>query len=477
MKKFLLLLLVSLSIFSFSQDRNVINLGSRRELFVDSFMIEKMSGCCLKMHRPILKDTALKFDKPWEGKFSAGITILSDDTVYRMYYRGAPNSNRQSFVTCYAESKDGINWIKPDLKINAFNGDYNNNIIIANDTIATHNFSPFIDRNPNPKINYKFKSVAGEGREYLHAYVSDDGKNWKKLQEAPIYKQGIFDSQNIVFWSETEKCYVMYFRNWTGEHYTGFRTISRTTSKDFINWSDSVRMDFGNTPMEQLYTNGTLPYFRAPHIYIAMAKRFFPDKAFSASAQVKKFITDSAYSVTSSDAVFFSTRGGYRYNRTFMESFILPGEDFRDWISRDNTPATGIICNNPKEMFIYRLSHYAQMTSHISRFSLRIDGFASVNSSYNGGELITKPFIFDGSKLEINFVASPAGGIKVEIQNEKGNPVENYSVIESNENIGDEIERIVNWKSGNDLSRLKGKIVKLRFILKDADLYSFRFFD
>jgi hypothetical protein len=474
MKKVLSLFFI-LSAFSFSQEKNVINLGSRRELFVDSFMIENMSGCLLRMHHPLLKDTAIKFDKPWEGKFSGYTAILKDDSIYRMYYRGA-SGERKKYTTCYAESKDGVTWTKPNLHIHAFEGDYNNNIVIANDSVATHNFTPFIDRNPNPKIKYKFKAVAGEGREFLHAYVSNDGLHWKELQKEPVYKQGIFDSQNMVFWSETEKCYVMYFRTWTGENYTGFRTISRATSQDFINWSDSIRMDFGNTPMEQLYTNGTLPYFRAPHIYVSMAKRFFPDKAFTVSDSVHKYITDSAYAATSSDAVFFTTRGGNKYDRVFMESFILPGEDFRDWISRDNTPAAGIVCTNPRELYIYRHSHYAQKTAHLSRYSLRIDGFSSLRAEYSGGEMTTKPFRFDGSKLEINFAASPAGGIKVEIQDENGNPMENFTLQDSKIIIGDEISRIVEWKSGTDLRKLSGKTVKMRFVLKDADIYSFSFF-
>ena len=40
---------------------------------------------------------------------------------------------------------------------------------------------------------------------------------------------------------------------------------------------------------------------------------------------------------------------------------------------------------------------------------------------------------------------------------------------------GDEIERIVRWKGGSDVSRLSGQPVRLRFVMKDADLYSFQF--
>ncbi len=460
----------------YSQSIEAIDLGNRRELFIDSFMIEKMTGCRLKLHHPVQKDTAIKFDNPWEGKFSGYPTILEDRNILRMYYRGAPGG-KQNFVTCYAESKDGIKWYKPNLGIYEYKGTKDNNIIIMNDTVISHNFSPFIDTNPDKKIKSKFKATGGEGTEYLHAYVSEDGINWTRLQDEPIYKQGIFDSQNMTFWSETENCYVMYFRTWTGSNYTGYRTISRAVSTDFIQWSDSVRMDFGVAPQEHLYTNGTLPYKRAPHIYIAMAKRFFPERAYAPPDEAMKYVADSAYAITSSDAVLFSTRGGYKYDRTFMESFILPGEDVRDWISRDNTPAAGIVISNDREMYIYRQSHYAQPTAHLTRYSLRIDGFASVTAGYSGGELITKPLKFTGSKLEINFIASPAGGIKVELQDEYGKPVKGFSLSESDDMIGDEISRVVQWNKNSNVSKLSGKTVKLRFLIKDGDIFSFRFFD
>src|SRR5206468_4283604 len=199
--------------------------------------------------------------------------------------------------------------------------------------------------------------------------------------------------------------YLCYFRTWkkVGE---GFRWISRTTSKDFLHWTEPVEMEFGDTSPEHLYTNGTHPYFRAPHIYIALAKRFFPTKAALPPEQSKHLVSNASYRIASSDSIFMTTRGGSHYDRTFMEAFIRPGPDPEDWVARDNTPALGVVPANARQMFIYRMSHYAQPTSHMARYSLRTDGFVSVSAPYRGGELITKAFTFSGSKLEINFVTS-----------------------------------------------------------------------
>src|SRR5205823_4118345 len=118
-----------------------------------------------------------------------------------------------------------------------------------------------------------------------------------------------------------------------------------------------------------LYTNGTHPYYRAPHIYVALAKRFFPTKAALSPEEARTLVSNPGYRVASSDSIFMSTRGGNHYERAFMEAFIRPGPYHEDWVSRDNTPALGVVPANERTMFIYRMSHYAQPSSHVSRYS------------------------------------------------------------------------------------------------------------
>ena len=98
-----------------------------------------------------------------------------------------------------------------------------------------------------------------------------------------------------------------------------------------------------------------------------------------------------------------------------------------------------------------------------------------MHADYGGGEFRTKPFRFSGSRLNINFSTSAAGGIQFEIQDAKGQPIPGFTLADSVEQIGNEIERTVTWKSGTDISALSGKTVRLRCVLKDADLYSLQF--
>jgi hypothetical protein len=455
----------------------VIDLGTRRELFVDRFLIEKLDGAQLRLHEPHRDGIALKFDKPWEGGFSAYITVIKDGALYRMYYRGQPMATKDGSpeaLVCYAESKDGIAWTKPDLGLFEIRGTRQNNVALTN-APYTHNFSPLLDDRPDAPAAEKFKALGGTSVTGLHAFKSADGIHWSEMQSRAVFTKGMFDSQNVAFWSSAEQQFVCYFRTFKKTATGNFRWISRTTSKNFLHWAEPVEMEMGDTPPEQFYTSGTHPYFRAPHIYIALAKRFFPDKVALPTEQAKKLVANPAYRIASSDSIFMTTRGSNRYERTFMEAFIRPGPDPEDWIARDNTPALGVVPANDREMFIYRLSHYAQPSVHLARYTLRADGFISVHAPYSGGELLTKPFTFSGSKLEINFVTSAAGGLRVEVQDESGKPIPGYSLAESPETIGDEIGRIVSWKSGTDISKLAGKAARLRFVMRDSDLYSLRF--
>jgi len=455
-----------------------IKLDSRRELFVDSLLIARMNGTHLQLHHPHDAGEVLRFDKPWEGPFCGYITVIKDGDLFRLYYRGMPGASREAgkkATTCIAESPDGIHWTKPKLGLYDVMGTRDNNVILADMTPFTHNFCPFLDTRPDVDPAERYKGLGGTKESGLVAFVSPDGLHWKKLREKAVLTKGAFDSQNVSFWSEWEKKYVCYFRTWTKGTYKGFRTVSRSTSDDFIHWSEPVEMSFGDTPRENIYTNQTAPYFRAPHIYISVAARFMPHRQVLTAEQAKMLGVDPKYFRDCSDAILMSTRGGNRYNRTFIEGFIRPGIGLQNWVSRTNYPALNMVQTSPTEMSIYVHKNYAQPTANLHRYTLRLDGFVSVNAPYAGGELVTKPFTYKGKKLYLNFSTSAAGQIGVEIQDASGQPIPGFSLADCRILIGDEIDRAVSWKNGEDVSRLQGRPIRLRFVMKDADLYAVQF--
>ncbi|MCL5743566.1 MAG: hypothetical protein M1541_06515 [Acidobacteria bacterium] len=148
-----------------------------------------------------------------------------------------------------------------------------------------------------------------------------------------------------------------------------------------------------------------------------------------------------------------------------------------NWGSRSNYPALNLVQTGPAEMSFYVVRNYGQPSIYLRRYALRLDGFASAKAPYSGGELVTRPLRFAGRRLELNYSTSAPGGIRVEIQDAEGVPLPGFTLAESRELIGDEIARQVSWAGGGDVSRLAGKPVRLRFVMRDADLFSLRFRD
>jgi hypothetical protein len=354
-------------------------------------------------------------------------------------------------------------------------GTRHNNVVLAGQSPFSHNFAPFLDTRPGVPKEERLKSLAGTSASGLHGFVSADGLRWRSLRQAPLLTQGAFDSQNVAFWSESEQCYALYLRTWTGGGFRGFRTVSRATSPDFLNWSAPQEMDFNGTPREHLYTSQTHPYFRAPHIYLSVPMRFLPGRQVLTAEQARQLGVAANYAGDCAEAVLMSSRGGTRFQRTFMEAFIRPGLDLGNWASRAGLTALGVVPTGPTELSLYKQAHYAQPTCHLVRYRLRTDGFVSVNAPYRGGEFVTKPLVFGGRELVINFSSGAAGGVRVEILDLEGQPLPGFALSEAIDQVGDELERSVTWKTGRDVSRCAGRPVRLRFVMKDADLYSIRF--
>ena len=106
---------------------------------------------------------------------------------------------------------------------------------------------------------------------------------------------------------------------------------------------------------------------------------------------------------------------------------------------------------------------------------MRVDGLVSVHANFTGGFARTRPFNFDGNELVINYSTAASGIINVEIQDENGLIISGYSMSSSDDIFGDEIERVVTWNGSGDLSELGGQTIRLKFDMKQADLYSLQF--
>lgn len=473
-----------------------INIGSRRELFVDLALADHVNGAAIQLHEPVRREIALKFDQPWEGNASGYTTVFQDGDIFRMYYRGhryivdgSPLAQAQAEVVCYAKSNDGIVWTKPHLGLYAWNGSKENNIIWMG-SAETHNFAPFKDDNPNCAADERYKAIGGTtDSKGLWTFKSTDGIHWERKSSGPVVSKGAFDSHNTCFWDGDQRRYIMYVRYFSEDDFKGLRSIGVSYSNDFETWTEPVGLTYPDSPPQQMYTNQILPYYRAPHILMGFPTRYVArvlnlhgaslepvdlrDRLTRASERVGTDLTDG---------VFMTSRDGQSFKR-WDEAFLRPGPQAEGrWIYGDNYQAYGLwetasdVPGAPKEISMLFNEHaWVDETHAERRYTIRLDGFTSLNAPLAGGEFISKPLIFCGKQLSVNYATSAAGSLRVEIQDANGAAVPGFSLEDCLEYYGDSVNQVVAWKGGNDVGALAGTPIRLRFVLADGDLYSFQF--
>lgn len=442
----------------------VCEIGDKRELFIDGYLVEDLRGAEFRLGQPVEAGVALRLDRAWEGRFSNYVTVMVVGDELRAYYRGVPNAGadgRGEEVTCVALGPKTGELRRPDLGLFRSRGP---NVILAGDPPLQHNFSPFRDRDGS------FKALAGTSKSGLVAFESSDGFRWRKMRAEAVLKGGAFDSQNVSFYSEAEGQYVCYYRTFKRVGGTNYRWVSRASSRDFLNWEIEGEVDYGGAPAEHLYTNQLAPYYRAPHIYVGLCARFLPGRQVLTEAEAKRTGVDAGYFKDTSDAVLVSARGGRHVERKFLEAFLRPGLGLKNWVSRSNYPALNLVPFEGERMAFYVVRDYGQESIHLMRYVLRADGLASVSAGYHGGACVTKLLRYAGSQLELNYATSAPGGVRVSMLDAAGK-----LLAESEEMVGDRTAGVVRWQGRADVGEYGGQTVRLRFDLKDADVYALRF--
>ena len=229
-----------------------INIGSRRELFIDDYLIAAMRDVRLDLKKPERRE-AFAFDAPWEDNVAAPDSVVVDKDIVRLYYRAAIDDLRDevgSTVTALLESTDGgRSFVRPKLGLYEFKGSRDNNIIGRG--LANSGTPPpvFIDRNPDCKINERYKGLEGVPGSNIYncrlfAKCSADGIHWRFMQDEPLVYPGIFDTINTGFWDSIAGCYRSYTRDYRIREARGakfnVRIIQSATSSDFIHWTRPV---------------------------------------------------------------------------------------------------------------------------------------------------------------------------------------------------------------------------------------------
>ncbi|MBQ9543970.1 MAG: hypothetical protein IJV00_02440 [Clostridia bacterium] len=490
----------------------MINLTKGLYPFWDDFLIDtRRSDAELSLNHPERRGTVMVFDKPWEGNGTCFFSIFKDSDekgdFFRMYYEtwsfkieGTYNKDLKNIRVCCAESRDGVNWVRPDLGICEFGGNKNNNIII--DSIPD-NFSVVIDKNPDCPPEEKYKALMLSTVSFepdvlreLWLLVSGDGLHFTKRSTVSSTYNCDFDTLNTLHWDPVTKKYYCYIRsnydidenNDPRFDETYIRAIKVLESPDCVNWTEPVFADFNGGGNYPLYTNSVMPYPFDGRYQVGFPKRYVQRKEWNDNYEqltgkelrLERMKKHPRLGLAVDDCVFMSSRDHYSWYR-FDEAFLTSGPENGDnWIYGDCTAHTGELIvlpspfgNEPDEINLYFFQgHWTAGPTKLLRYAIRRDGFASVKAPYEKKTLRTKPFTFEGGSLSLNFATSARGGITLKVLDGLGHPIPGY---ESCELFGNTICRHVNFSK--PLSELAGRPVIFEFSMRDAEIFSMTFSD
>ena len=448
------------------------NITNKRQFFwsEDSFDKEFTTARLQLSDKPIRREKVMEFNEPWENENITYINFFYDEAInkYRMYYcaisRRDENvvnfqeANHPLMNYCYAESEDGFQWIKPSLGICKYKGSFDNNIIMDPSVgNAQDNFFVYKDTNPDCPSDERYKMIGYDERgeatkrktgvmsnRVIVYWKSADGIHFEDMGALPI--EGFFDTHNTVYWDEESKQYFMFFRDFHrgpnplnhGER-VRIRDVMVATSKNFKIWSEPQRMD-------------------------------------------KVSLIESRMGLALTDCTFMCSENKAQWYR-FEEAYYTPGPETKDnWFYGCCYPAIGMfeVQNDFDETELSMLMPIRKWISgeqilkkktELYRYSMRVDGFACLHADNKEVYVQTNPFCFEGENLEMNFRTSAGGRILVSILDKDGQELEEYkdAVI-----FGDSLSRPVVFKE--NLAALQGKPVRLKLVMKDADVFSYRFY-
>ena len=453
-----------------------------RYLVLDSRIIESKDNVELTVgvvqkdkNNPLFKE-----DKPWEPRFDnpyCSVIYDEEENIYKCWYsifiksepregfpgEGLPNEERawvdwreghRSYGVCYATSKDGLHWEKPELGLIDYNGSKENNIVIE----YTHGVIVIKDlHESDPEKRYK---ALHPEKEESAAWFSADGIHWGEQHNVGAIGWG--DTNQSLWWDTDLEKYVVITRQWGGEKttmdrygQTGHRSKSRSESSDFLHWSKPEFVIKGLDLRMQIHD---IPVVPNAGVYLGMVGLF--------DITVSKQWCELAWSPDS-----------FEWHR------IQPGKPLIP-----NGPVMGdydwgcIFTSKPiireDEIILYYGANDGRFmgwrNGYLCLAHMRPDGFAGYEQFEGGsnktGSITTVPVSVVAGSLCISADVAPSGFVKVTAFDSNDKELAEGELV--TKTVSD---AKIEWKDGFSLQKLEGKEIKLKFLLRESKIFSFCF--
>jgi hypothetical protein len=455
-------------------------------LLLDPASVQDAKGASLHVNPPQQREIVIRPDKPWEQlMITFFLTVRDEEGKLRMWYVCRDKANHPNVA--YAESRDGVQWTKPDLGIVEYEGAKDNNLV------GLTSLEGVVFRDPNAPPAERYAYVTHLWTEGMVRFHSPDGLNWNR-DAKPLLRLGA-DTQNVTFWDERIGTYVLYLRGWyRGEDKLKYRRVVRaelsslTTPLPIGPTENSMRLwgkdkvavignelptvfatDEHDPKNSDVYNISAQPYPLDPRWYVGFPSMFQRERTTS-DGRLEIHFTGSRDGIT-----------WHRYDRKPYVSVGLVGSENGGMVFM----GTGMAVRGD-EIWQYgtglRTRHgdfearKLRTDGVIYRYVQRVDGFVSLDFDADGGECSTVPVKVDGPSLRLNVDTSVLGNLRVGLLDKDGKPFDGFGAEQCSVLRTNSTHAVVSWKGRDDLATLQGKTVRVSFSGSRAKLYSF-FFD
>ncbi len=502
--------LACVPLFSTADDPSpLLNIGTQRQLFIDNYIIQSLKNA-RKVLNPADKhpqNPVLRADRPWEGALTGPTRVIydEDEGIFKMWYRTTkryfakrggemttydwvddrtvrstvevPYSydlTDDEWLTCYAVSRDGVDWEKPNLGRVEFNNSNENNILPKESMVPLFKDHHETDPSKRYKAILKRGTTTGPGMQ-LDLFYSSDGFEWTPYENNPVLdtapRPGRWGPTVFMGWDPIREVYAVHVESCLHRRCRlGKRVIGRAESPDMIQWSRDQTIlipDENDFPDTEFYNMPVVTYHG---MYLGMLWNFRTTNTLHYPELVV-------------------SRDGIHYERNYREPFVRPGDqgDFdettlyvlapivhqgRVWIYYEGGNWRG-----PEAL--YKKGKKAIHAAGLA--TLPEDAFVSVDAGkLLPGELMTHLFSFEGSELALNVKTAwnNAGAgqpeVKVGVLDSDQEPIAGFTLAESDPVRATGWHRM-SWRGKSDLSALAGQPIQLRIHIRNAKLYSFEF--
>lgn len=469
-----------------SQSAEPIDIGSDKQLILDGLFLAESRGVSLKIHPPRKTgDATLRREHEWESASLNWFNVVQDPgqidrrAKYRMWYEaydvdGWPTANDTSF--CYAESRDGIRWTKPVLRMFSYKGSDRNNILFrqigskaSGNRSRVHGTGVFIDTHASPKARYKAVGQGlfvrpGQRPHRIAGMYSADGLKWTRFSKPII---NVFaDSQYSGFWDASRERYVVFGR--VGGR---GRSIGRSESVDFSHLGPlKLVSQTGDSdpPNSDLYNSPAIKYAHAPNVYL-MFPSLYQHEPDTLDIRLAVSRDGIRWSRPDRKTAFIALGKGNVFDSgsLYMGQGMIRVED-ELWLYYSGSPL------RHQEAELGKLTKPENARVY-SRVVVRLDRFVAATAGPVGGSFTSPPLRFTGNKLNLNVQVRSGGHMRIGLLDAEGRPVPKFSVSDCVPITGDSLSKSVEWKGGGDVGTRATKPTRLRIEMSDARLFGFQF--